>query len=252
MNTLFVAMMWAALASALVHTQPREVRFDAPDGAKLHADIHPGAAGPGAPVLLLFHQGGGDARGEYAPIIPQLLTHGFNVVAVDLRGGGDRFGTPNRTVDNWKGQKVTYCDEYADVHAALRYLDTTELTGKRVLWGSSYTGALVIRLAAEHPSAVAGVIAFSPAARGPMESCRPELYVDRITVPLLVVRAKAEVAALVDDLQRLVERRGGTFHVAVPGAHGSSALVSSRVGDNVEETWSVVWRFLEQTSGARR
>ena len=50
---------------------------------------------------MLFHQGGGDVRGEYETIIPKLLKLGYNIIATDTRQGGTRFGT-NRTMENIK------------------------------------------------------------------------------------------------------------------------------------------------------
>jgi pimeloyl-ACP methyl ester carboxylesterase len=227
----------------------RHVVFDGSAGARLHADIHVGAGGTKAPMIVLLHQGGGDARGEYGPIIPRLIAGGFNVMAVDLRGGGERFGSRNRTLDEWKGPKVSYCDEYADVVAAVRYLQDTGFSGPRVIWGSSYTATLGIRLAAEQPSVVAGVLAFSPAGSGPMEPCKPSLYIPRLQRPLLVLRPAAESEAPhVRQELALVERHGGAIHVARPGAHGSSMLVADRVAGSVEREWDVVSRFLARVT----
>ena len=69
------------------------------DGVTVHGEIYmPEGASHADPLILLFHQGGGDSRGEYGPLVPILLDHGYNLVAIDQRSGGDRFERVNRTV----------------------------------------------------------------------------------------------------------------------------------------------------------
>ena len=52
---------------------PVEVRHPEGDSLTVVADVHRGSGGPAGPTLLLFHQAGGSARGEYRAITPRLL-----------------------------------------------------------------------------------------------------------------------------------------------------------------------------------
>lgn len=196
-------------------------------------------------VVVLFHQGGGSARGEYAFLVPDLLAAGHDVVTPDLPGGGDRFGPPNRTLarrpepEGW-----SYCDALPDIRAVLDH--ARGVAGQRpvVAWGSSYSAALVILAAAADPDGIAAVLSFSPASGEPMEGCRPEEVAHDMDVPLLVVRPENEVAIpWVAEQLDLFAAAGHDTLIARPGAHGSSALNPERAGD-VAATRARVFRFL--------
>ncbi len=95
------------------------------------------------PLLLAFHQGGGDARGEYTPIIPRLLAEGYAVMTIDQRQCGGVFEGVNRTVEALPdGVEYGFCDAYPDLEAALSYAHTARvkvgLTFNRALSLSSF------------------------------------------------------------------------------------------------------------------
>ena len=69
-----------------------EISFVTTDGVTVHGDLYMAGPDKAAPLILLFHQAGGDSRGEYGPIIPRLLKNGYNVMGMDQRVGGNRFG----------------------------------------------------------------------------------------------------------------------------------------------------------------
>jgi pimeloyl-ACP methyl ester carboxylesterase len=212
------------------------------------ADIYLTSTGKQAPLIMLFHQASSDARGEYKPIVPRLLQQGFNVIAIDQRSGGNRFGGINRTVGNLKGKEYSYCDVYKDLEATLRYVKKEGFTGKRLAWGSSYSAALVIRLGSEYPDDLVGVLAFSPAGSGPMESCKPDPYLAKLKVPVLALRPASEMQ--LESVKRqvsLFQEYGQQTYVANNGIHGSSMLVPSRVNGDVEEHWKRVLGFIKQT-----
>jgi alpha-beta hydrolase superfamily lysophospholipase len=226
---------------------PIEVTFNTEDGIKIWADIYLTPKGKEAPLIMLFHQGGGDARGEYAPIVPRLLQQGFNVIAIDQRKGGDRFDMANRTVANLKGQEFSYCDAYKDLEATLRYVKKEGFTGKRLAWGSSYSATLAIRLGSDYPNDLAGVLAFSPAGSGPMESCKPDPYILKLKLPALVLRPASEMETESAKQQlSLFQKNGQQTYIANNGVHGSSMLSRGRVNGDVEEHWKRVLLFIKQ------
>lgn len=227
---------------------PKEVTFYTEDGIKIWADIYLTPKGKKAPLILLFHQGGGDARGEYAPIIPRLLQQGYNVIAIDQRKGGNLFESANRTVENLKSQEFSYCDAYEDMEATLRYVKRVGFTGKRVAWGSSYSASLAIRLGSDYPNDLAGVLAFSPAGSGPMESCKPDPYVRKLKLPVLVLRPASEMETENAKGQfSLFQQYRQQTYIAKNGVHGSSMLSAARVNGDVEEHWNKVLDFIKQT-----
>lgn len=233
-----------------------EVDFETSDGVLIYGDLYLAPdRQKDAPLILLFHQGGGDARGEYGPLVDRLLAEGYHALAIDQRRGGDRFGMFNRTSERFAAQRhsyddVSYCDAYPDLQAALRFADSDGFTGPRVAWGSSYSAALAIRLAAENADDIDAVLAFSPAAGDAMEGCQPEQYSNQVTQPMLALRPISEMQAPSVPLQlELFRKQGHQTHVADPGVHGSSMLNEARVGAPTDKAWKVVLDFIRAALG---
>lgn len=216
------------------------------DGVKIYGDLI--ELDKAKPTILLFHQGRSNARGEYASIIPTLTEQGFNTLAVDQRRGGDLFEGKNRTLENID-QEYTYCETYQDIKAALDYIKSENFSGPIIAWGSSYSAALVVKLAHENPDDIAAVLAFSPASGGPMADCKPDIYFEDLETPLLVLRPSNELEIESVKAQfDLAEKHGHQVFEANPGTHGSSMMVKERVKGSVEVSWNVVSDFLERWS----
>jgi pimeloyl-ACP methyl ester carboxylesterase len=245
---IFIAAIVACGAS-IAETQT--VVMQAEDGVTVHGEIYTSAGVPKtAPLILLFHQGGGDSRGEYAAVVPRLLDNGFNVIAIDQRRGGNRFGGVNRTSTDVNDQVYGYCDVYPDLEAALRFARKRGFGGPTAAWGSSYSAALVFRLGTEHPNEVRAILAFSPASGEAMNGCRAEDSGASLAQPVLVLRpiGEMEVPAVAAQMARFAEH-GYQTYVADPGVHGSSMLNAARVGAPVDATWQVVLDFLNESLG---
>jgi len=224
----------------------REVSFVTDDAITVYGDLYLGDEPKATPIILLFHQGGANARAEYGPLVPRLIGQGFNALAIDQRRGGEQLGGINRTVGALEGAEYSYCDAYADLEAALGYVMTEGYSGVRIAWGSSYSATLAMRLAAEHPGEVHGVLAFSPASGAAMEECRPDAYSAVLRVPLLILQSASEMQE--EDVQRqlaMFQEQGHATYMAYPGVHGSSMLNPERVGASVERNWEVVLAFLQ-------
>lgn len=241
---------YTAQAQPSASDLPRsEITFQTADALTIYGDLYESKLGKSAPVLLLFHQGGGNARAEYEPIIPRLVEKGYNILAIDQRQGGSWLGGTNRTVDNLDEQEYHYCDAYPDLEAAFREVKRRGFEGKKIIWGSSYSAALAIRFATEYAGELAGVLAFSPASGEPMQGCKPDAFFEEITVPLLVLRPQSEMEREGAQQQfRLIREYGHDTYVAENGVHGSSMLNPARVDGSVEEHWSTVLAFLDRTT----
>ena len=230
---------------------PLEISFYTSDSIKIFGDLY--VSDKSKAVILLFHQGGSNARAEYAPIIPRLLEDGFNILAIDQRQGGQYFGGYNRTIANVPtynySDTYTYCDAYNNLESALDFVIEKDFTGKKILWGSSYSATLSIKLAHERQQEVDAVLAFSPASGKPMEGCNPEPYLENLAVPLLFLRPRSELQSERSQNQlELVKSYNHQTYVSEHGVHGSSMLVESRTGHSVAETWKVVMEFIDMAT----
>lgn len=128
----------------------------------LFMELWRGASDPAAPLLVLYHRAR-SSRGEYKPMLPRLRALGYDCLAVDLSTGGACQEVSNRTVAmsglrDWP----SFPDTLPDIEDSLRWAREHRPQAKVVAWGSSFSAALVLRVAAEHPELLDGVIAFSP------------------------------------------------------------------------------------------
>jgi len=220
---------------------PGPVTFAAADGVTIYADSYPGAS-PQAPVVLLFHQAD-SSKNEYAPIAPQLVSLGYNVLAIDQRSGGDIYPPPNETVEHL-GKSADYIDVLPDMDAALVWAKKTYPGAPVYAWGSSYSAALVFAFAAKHQREIAAVLAFSPgeylsdkkfvahAAR----HVRMPLFVDSASTPAEEQTARDIFNASPSHLK--------VDYVPKNGIHGSSTLRPDKDPDGAQENWDAVTAFL--------
>ncbi|MDO1500274.1 alpha/beta fold hydrolase [Winogradskyella maritima] len=233
--------------SSDVQKETSEISFFASDSIEVFGDLH--ITDKSAPSIVLFHQGGSNGRAEYKSIIPKLKDSGYNVLSIDQRVGGQWYGGYNRTASLIEHLDYGYCDAYPDMVGALDYLKAKKLTGKIILWGSSYSGTLAIQLAHSRPNDVDAVLAFSPASGPPMADCQASVYLESLTVPLIILRPgnEAKIESVKAQLALAKDNNHETY-VAEDGIHGSSMLVESRTKTNVDSTMQTVFNFLQKHS----
>ena len=223
--------------------QPAQVSFKAADGVTLHGNFYP-AQDPRA-LILLFHQAGAN-RAEYAEIAPRLAAEGYSALAIDQRSGGTMFGSSNQTVVE-QGRSVPFEAAQADLEAAVAWAKGQKLPV--IVWGSSYSAALAILVAADHPE-LNGALAFSPgeylADKGAVHRAA-----ERVTVPLFVTAAREP--AEIEDARTIfaaVPGEAKTLYLpTVGGAHGSVALTATANPDGASATWEAVDAFLRRITG---
>jgi pimeloyl-ACP methyl ester carboxylesterase len=232
-----------------INTQ--EISFTTPDGIKIFGDLY--ELDKKQKTILLFHQGGSNARGEYGAIIPKLVAKGYNILAIDQRVGGQYYGSYNRTLANTPthiyGDGYGYCDAYNNLESALNYMIESGFTGDKVIWGSSYSASLAIQLANKRQNDIHGVLAFSPASGGSMKNCLPDEYFESLKKPLLILKPPSEMESEKSQLQfALAKKHNHQTFIPKYGVHGSSMLVKERVSNDVEEAWNVIYAFLDKIS----
>jgi pimeloyl-ACP methyl ester carboxylesterase len=231
LSSLVVAVI---LAAGTASADP--VIFAAKDGVTVHADYQ----GQGDRALIvLFHQAGSNLH-EYDPIVQHLHELGFDTLAVSQRSGGARFGGVNDTADG-AGSAPDYLDAYPDMEAALEF--ARGKSGRVVVWGSSYSSALVFKLASAHPKGVVGVLSFSPgeyfgaafSVKMAAAKVAAPVYITSASDAGEIAAAKAIAAAVPGKATQFVPKRG---------AHGSSTLRDDENPKGAAENWAAVEAFL--------
>lgn len=240
---LLLSLPFLAASQQKYEELVREVTFKPTDGLTIYGDLV--VQDEDLKTVLLFHQGGSNVRGEYSYTLPVLYSMGYNILAIDLLGGGGLFDQPNRTVNNAPSDiNASYCDAETGIQAAIDYAVSIGLKDL-ILVGSSYTATLVIRVGAQNNDKVSGIMAFSSSSGGPMTPCRPDDVLENLDIPLLAVRPQKEmeIESVASQLE-MIKSYGHQTYVASQGVHGSSMLHPDRSKD-AEKTWEVVRLFLE-------
>lgn len=224
------------------------VAFPSADGLEITADVYRPHEQPSAPWIVLCHQAGW-SRGEYRQIAPKLGKLGFNCLAIDQRSGKGVEGVPNETAQRAAadGKEVTFVDAEQDLVAAAQFARKHYAQGKLLLWGSSYSAALALRIAGERPELVDGVLAFAPGEYFARFG-KPDDWVTQaarnIRVPAFVTSAKKEEPRWQSIYAAIPGDQKVNFLPSTAGNHGSRALWD-KFSDS-EDYWKVVRTFLSQ------
>lgn len=229
----------------------KNVVFPSIDSLPITADLymsHP----QNAPFILLFHRAGW-SRGEYLEIAPRLNKMGFNCMAVDLRSGGEVNNTVNLTASKALEEKKTtgYLDAIQDINAAIDFARKNFAKGKLMLWGSSYSASLVLKIAGEYQhNVVDGVLAFSPGEYF-VKFGKPANFIansaSNIKCPVFITSAKAERRRWMRIFNMIMRKDVSTYVPIEKGFHGSMALWKSSEGHR--GYWLAVGKFLARFTG---
>jgi Tol biopolymer transport system component len=228
-----------------------QVTFKAKDNTTVSASIFYTDDRPdrNKPVILLFHMVRSNGLAEYQYIIPFLLDMGYNLMVTDHRAGsGKEHGGENRTAKALaSSDKELYCEALPDVQAALDYAVQNGYSGKRILWGSGLSAALVLQVAANQRDKVAGVLAFAPAQGELVSTCEPnEALLARLKLPIAVFRAETEMSQPRREEQAQLFTKFNIPYFVVPGnQHGSSVLDAARNSSSTDPAWLYVKSFLK-------
>ena len=169
------------------------------DGLTITADLYAAHEDKNTPFIVLCHQAGW-SRGEYRETAPKLNALGFNCLAIDQRSGKTVNGVDNETVAKARVAKkgTDFPDAEQDIITAIKWAKENQADGKLILWGSSYSAALVLRIAGEHPDLIDGVMAFSPGeyfTRFGKSDDWIASSAKKISVPVFITSAKREQKA---------------------------------------------------------
>jgi alpha-beta hydrolase superfamily lysophospholipase len=246
-RSLLLAALACALSARRARAAPAPVTLHATDGVVVYGDLTR-AGGVRRGSILLFHQAGSN-RGEYETIAPRLAQAGFDTLAIDQRSGGGMWGRHNQTMDRLGGDPG-YAAALADLDAALTFAAADNPKGPLLVWGSSYSAALVFLLASRRPALVAAVLAFSPGEY--IDGADIGAAAAMLHCPVFVTSAsdaeeEGAAAALLGRVRSPLRRQ----YRPVAGVHGSSTLRTDRNAAGAEANWQAVLAFLDAVAPKR-
>lgn len=227
--------------------QSGTLQFESADGLAVTMDVYAPHT-DSVPAIVLCHQAGW-SRGEYQEIAPKLNKLGFNCYAIDQRSGGGVNDVVNETNKRAvaAGKGVAYPDAEQDIVAALKKVNAMPNQEKVILWGSSYSAALSLRIAGEHPNLVDGVLAFAPGEYFGRLG-KPNDWIaqsaKKIKSPAFVTSAKNELKNWKSIYDAIPGNSKEMFLPKTAGNHGSRALWN-KFDDNAAY-WTATKSFLSQ------
>ena len=248
-STIQLLLAFALLVTTLSGQEAafKPVSFKSMDGLEVTADLYMKHSERKTPFIVLCHQAGW-SRGEYREIAPKLNELGFNCLAIDQRSGKGVNDVTNETAKRAAaaGKGTQFLDAEQDMVAALKYARKNFADGRLLLWGSSYSAALTLRIAGEHPELLDGALSFAPGEYF-VRFEKPANFIQssarKIKDPIFVTSAKNEYdrwAAIFDS----VNAKGKTkFVPQTKGNHGSRALWE-KFGDH-QDYWKATSAFLK-------
>jgi len=200
------------------------------------------------PFIILFHQAGW-SHGEYQEIAPKLNKLGYNCLAIDQRSGREVNGIKNQTYKMAKenDKSTTYIDAYVDMQATLDFVINKYKPKYLIIWGSSYSAALSLKLAADNSKKVDGVLSFSPGeyfskfgkSKAFITESVKELY-----CPVFITSAKNE-KEIWESIYEAIPSKDKTYFLPnTKGNHGSRALWEKF--EDSKDYWKSVKSFLQK------
>jgi len=235
----FLSVLFFLLIAQMSHAQ-QTVTFETSDGLTVTADLY--LKDKSFPFIILFHQAD-FSRGEYIETAPKLLKLGYNCLAVDLRSGKEVNFVQNMTAANAHelNLPVGYLDAEKDMLASIAYVK--KISGlKMVLFGSSYSASLSLKIAKNNPL-IKAVVAFSPG-----EYFQPQLtlktVVAKLDMPIFIGSTIQEQPFIKDMLSGVSDNMISWYIPSkAPGMHGSRALWQSTPGS--DECWMTLLMFFK-------
>ncbi len=222
------------------------VGFKSSDGLIITADLYMGNP-EDAPFIILCHQAGW-SRGEYLEIAPKLNALGYNCMAIDQRSGGGVNGIINETnkLAKSKGLGTTFIDAEVDIVSTIDFVRKNyPKASKLILWGSSYSSSLALKLAGER-SDIDAVLSFAPGEYFKRFG-KPDDYITQkvksIDIPVFITSKKSEKNNWWEMYKLIPSGKKQYFLPKTAGQHGSKALWE-KFPEN-QAYWEAVKDFLK-------
>lgn len=236
---LIYSLFFASLTSLAIAQET--IEFPSEDGVIITADYY--SSKGSSKLILLFHQAGW-SRGEYKEIAPKLNQLGYNCLAIDLRSGGQVNDVTNETKKHAKadGKGTSYKDAFQDIVAAVAYAKKQYDPSQLIVWGSSYSSALVLKYAGDYPDQADAVLSFSPG-----EYFGEKNFISnsasKISIPSFITSAASEKSSWWNIYEAIADTQKVYFLPDTKGNHGSRALWEKFVDS--KDYWNAVRKFLK-------
>ena len=239
---IFILSIITFFISKNTFAQTKTIEFRSEDGVTVTADLY--LIDSDKPFIILFHQAG-YSRGEYINIAPKLNEMGFNCMAIDQRSGKEVNGIENETNKSavFLNKKTKYPDAIPDVEVALEYVKNELRASKIIIWGSSYSAALVLYLGSQYPNDIDGILSFSPGEYFKIDGNEIKSFTPKIACPVFITSAKNEHDSW-KEIYEAISSEKSEFLPKVKGKHGSKALWKD--SDENEDYWNAVRAFLKK------
>ena len=187
-------------------------------------------AKPDNRALILLCQQAGWSRGEYNEIAAELNKLGCNCIAIDQRSGGEINDVINETNKRalLENKGTTYVDALVDLNSAIDYAkEKYSKASKLIIWGSSYSSALVLKVAGDRGDEIDAVLAFSPGEYFEKLG-KPADWITqsakKIERPVLITSAKMEKKRWWNISEAIPSENTAYFGHTKLGRNGSRAL----------------------------
>lgn len=208
------------------------------------------ADGARRPVVVMAHGFGGTKDSGLEPFALRFAEAGFDVFAFDYRGFGASEGQPRQSLS----VRRQIDDYHAAIHAA-RQLDGVD-PDRVALWGASFSGGHVVRVAAERAD-VAAVIALTPLTSGAAVSRSAMASRDTLTSlrwTLTGVKSRITVGrGGSPTLMPLVSPVGGPGALALEGAYESyTALAGPTWRNEIDSSIGLQVLGVRTTAAAKK
>jgi dienelactone hydrolase len=221
-------------------TIPETITFNSLDNLTITANLY--YVNEKFPFIVLCHQAGYN-KSEYAETALKLNENGFNCLAIDQRSGGQVEETINETnrLALQKNKPTSYLDAEQDIVAAVNYV-AKKYNTKIILFGSSYSASLSLKIAKENEN-VKAVVAFSP---GEYFGNKLNLTenIKGLNKPMFVSSSKDEAPELTNLIKNVTSDIKVQFIPKENGVHGASALMEKT--PNNKEYWEALITFLNK------
>ena len=165
------------------------------------------------------------SRGEFKEIAQRMIKLNYNCLAIDMRSGGEVNYVPNETAQEAKslGKAQTLISCEIDILSAIEYVKSREKDAEIVLFGSSFSAALCLKIAKERPD-IKAVIAFSPG-----EFFTPQISIKKIisgiSIPIYVGSTKSEFPYIKEMFEDVKPQKLVIFRPEkADGLHGAKTL----------------------------
>jgi pimeloyl-ACP methyl ester carboxylesterase len=165
------------------------------------------------------------SRGEFKEIAQRMIKLNFNCLAIDMRSGGEVNYVQNETAleakNLGKSQTLLACE--IDILSAIEYVKSREKDAEIVLFGSSFSASLCLKIAKERPD-IKAVIAFSPG-----EFFTPQISMKKtlagISIPIYVGSTKSEYSYVKEMFENVKPQKLVLFRPEkADGMHGAKTL----------------------------